>query len=149
MRSRTRAYRTRRREGSLSSPQVFLPWQSYGKNGSHFARKLPKVSLKFDVATAKKLESFFPGTCASGKILLSHQTCERSECAADGCKQSNESPAKRVSFEAKKISGTACTVPLFPFLCRPGEMAAGSTEAKERNERERNKKERKSCLECL
>ena len=36
--------------------------------------------------TRNKSKSFFLTTCASEKTHLSPETCERSECAAQGCK---------------------------------------------------------------
>ena len=54
---------------------------------------------EFAPAGANKMGSFLPATCASAKILLGSQTCERSECAAASRIPSNESPMKWVSFE--------------------------------------------------
>jgi hypothetical protein len=54
---------------------------------------------EFAAAAAKKVKSFFPGTCASEKILLGLPVCERSECAQQAVTFSNESPTKWVSLE--------------------------------------------------
>ena len=53
-----------------------------GMQGRH---RPPLLCLaEFVPAGTNKVKLFFARTCAGQKILLGHQTCKRSECAADG-----------------------------------------------------------------
>ena len=71
-----------------------------------------------------EIKSFLPATCASAKILLGSQTCERSECAAasrDPLKW--ESPAGLSHLNIKK--GAPKGAP--PPQCRRGQIRTCTT----------------------
>ena len=101
---------------------------------------MQKASQSLRPQAQRKFRAFFPMTCASEKILLGSQTCERSECAAASRCPLKQTPQRSGVCLNQQKAERRNAVPLLPSDSQPGERTAAGWRIarKGRNERERN-----------
>ena len=95
---------------------------------------MQKASQSLRPQTQRKFRAFFPMTCASEKILLGSQTCERKRVPLKQTPQRSGVCLNQQKAERRNA------VPLLPSDSQPGERTAAGWRIarKGRNERERN-----------
>ena len=98
---------------------------------------MQKASQSLRPQAQRKFRAFFPMTCASEKILLGSQTCERKRVR---CGEPLSPPQRSGVCLNQQKAERRNAVPLLPSDSQPGERTAAGWRIarKGRNERERN-----------